>query len=147
MAQNMSILVFMRILLLLDILFYKCQLDPTLLPFGIHTFVHSLNTDLSISLYWRDIIKVSNNNSVFVVLTAFFLKYFGSFLLHTYILKIVLSSWINDSHYLIQHPSLSLIIFLQRSALQEMNIALPAFLKNQCQRGVSFSLFSLCLYI
>jgi len=46
MAQNMSILVFMRILLLLDILFYKCQLDPTLLPFGIHTFVHSLNTDL-----------------------------------------------------------------------------------------------------
>lgn len=44
MTQNMSILVFMRILLLLDILFYKCQLDPTLLPFG--TFVHSLNTDL-----------------------------------------------------------------------------------------------------
>lgn len=146
MAQNMSILVFMRILLLLDILFYKCQLDPTPLPFGIHTFVHSLYTDLSISLHWRDIIKVSNN-SVAVVLTAFFLKYFGSFLLRTYILKIVLSSQINDSHYLIQHPSLSLIIFLQRSALQEMNIALPAFLKNQCQHGVSFSLFSLSCYI
>lgn len=88
----MSILVFMRILLLLDILCYKCQLDPTPLPFGIHTFeIISPITDLSISLHWRDIIKVSNN-SVAVVLTAFFLKYFGSFLLRIHILKIVLSS-------------------------------------------------------
>ena len=73
MAQNISILVFMHILLLLDILFYKCQLDPTPVPFGIHTYVHSLNANLFISLYWSDIIKVSNNNSVFVVLAAFLL--------------------------------------------------------------------------
>lgn len=117
----------MHILLLLDKVLYKCPL----LIYGAVQYNYMLIFCLpNMSVTHRDVIKfpiIKVNLSISPCSHIRFCSHLYALLFGVYILRIIMSSWRNDSFRIISCLTLSLIIFFARVQLSEISIATPAF--------------------